>query len=401
MASTTKKKKYLYEVDLMRVIFIFGVLANHATSVIISQMVKGSGPWYALLSTHLLLHFTRMGFMFITGLVLFLNYYKKPSINYWSFWLKRYKGSGIPYLFWNAFLLLITAIATSSLGTFGSQWLGAILHGDHFYMYYILVVFQLYLIFPLLIMLFKKTVTLRNHLIVLGISFVLQLAFLFFTKYAYPYISHAGWPYMFVHYGNFVLSYQFYFIAGAFVSAHYETTISFLKKYQRIIFSITGLLALGTFGLFYYNWHILKLSEHLTELVHQPYLLFYASFMVISVFLISLKYAERRSQPNWQPFAKFVAMSSKISFGIYLSQSLSLMILTAILSLFTFPNWALILILPFAYIFALGGAWLTSYFCMQIPPFGILVGRPNHQKLKHHRSIISSNNNFESTKIQE
>ena len=66
------KKKYLYEVDLMRCFFIFGVLLNHTTSLFSSalgQTSTSSGKF--LVSTHLMLHFPRMGFMFVTGLVLF------------------------------------------------------------------------------------------------------------------------------------------------------------------------------------------------------------------------------------------------------------------------------------------------------------------------------------------
>lgn len=78
----TTKRKYLYEVDLMRCIFIFGVLANHTTSTFTAAAASNSWAYNFLVSTHLILHFTRMGFMFVTGLVLFLGYYYKPEINY-------------------------------------------------------------------------------------------------------------------------------------------------------------------------------------------------------------------------------------------------------------------------------------------------------------------------------
>lgn len=100
-----KKRKYLYEVDIMRIIFIFGVLLNHTTTAFTHAMTDATGWAHtSLLATHLLIHFTRMGFMFITGLVLTLNYYHRDD---WpTFFKKRFAGSGWPYLLWNIILLV-------------------------------------------------------------------------------------------------------------------------------------------------------------------------------------------------------------------------------------------------------------------------------------------------------
>ena len=75
-ATTAKptKHRYLYEIDLMRLIFIAGVLLNHTTTAFQHQMSSGFAST-ALLATHLMIHFTRMGFMFMTGLVLTMVYY--------------------------------------------------------------------------------------------------------------------------------------------------------------------------------------------------------------------------------------------------------------------------------------------------------------------------------------
>lgn len=385
-----KKRVYLYEVDLMRVIFIFGVLANHATSAVTTPMTAESAPWYIMLGTHLILHFTRMGFMFVSGLVLFLGHYNKNR-NWPQFWYKRYKGSGIPYLFWNGVFILGTAWVTGAAmtpGTWFYQWIDAILHANQFYMYYLLVMFQLYLIFPILVWFFHKLGSLRNHMILLVLSGTVQLAFLFWTKYVFPNVSHAGWPYMFANYGNFIGSYQFYFIAGAFTAIHYKTVVAFLQSHAKWIYSITAVLAVGTFGLFYFNMFVLKLSRHYVELIHQPYLGVYSSFMVVTTFMLSLEYAKRRTRPSWQWFSSFVSLSSKISFGVYLLQTVALTALAGILDVLNLSDWELIAAIPFAYIFALGSTWLLSYFCYKVPPFGILIGRPNFSFKQTYRKLF-------------
>lgn len=53
-------------------------------------------PYYTVESIRLIFHFTRMGFLFMSGLVLMLNYYHR---NDWgTFMKKRYNGSIWPYL---------------------------------------------------------------------------------------------------------------------------------------------------------------------------------------------------------------------------------------------------------------------------------------------------------------
>ncbi|MDN2452255.1 acyltransferase [Lactobacillus sp. UCMA15818] len=380
------KKKYLYEVDLMRCIFIFGVLANHVTSAFIASLSTNSIPQLVLLMTHLLLHFTRMGFMFVTGLVLFLQYYKKEQVNYLTFWYKRYKGSGVPYLFWNGFFLIFVAIAAGtglSFSSWAAAWYSALIHGNQFYMYYILVTFQLYLIFPLLIKFFKKFT--NYHLLIFSISALIQLFFLIWTKYIYPEMNHDNWPYLLKYYGNFVLSYQFYFIAGGFVSIHYDEAKVFILRYRKIVYSLTALLGLGTLVLFYFNWYVLKLGQHYTELVHQPYLMIYASLMICTVWCLSLSYASHRTKPRWKKFAKFVSLSSKLSFGVYLTQTIGLTLLAYILlNIKGYLNeWILFLLLPVGYLVVLGTSWLVSFILYKVPPFGILIGRP--QKFRRNR----------------
>lgn len=181
-------RPYLHEVDLMRVIFIGGVLLNHTTTAFQTNMSSTSGQRLGLLATHLMIHFTRMGFMFMTGLVLALAYFSK-DIHWPVFYLKRFKTVTVPYVLWNTILLVgATALGVGAFtwAAFGSTYLSALLHGDQFYLYYLMVTMQLYLAFPLLRLLFKKT---AHHGRILLISFVAQLAIVSFIKYGLPTIN--------------------------------------------------------------------------------------------------------------------------------------------------------------------------------------------------------------------
>ena len=98
-----RKHPYLYEIDLMRLIFIAGVLLNHTTTAFQHQTSSGLIST-GFLATHLMIHFTRMGFMFMTGLVLTMVYYRRQR-NWPLFYKKRFTTVGVPYVLWNTLLL--------------------------------------------------------------------------------------------------------------------------------------------------------------------------------------------------------------------------------------------------------------------------------------------------------
>lgn len=395
--ATKKKKKYLYEVDLMRVLFIGGVLLNHTTTAFKNNVGSGSGSQLFIEATHLMLHFTRMGFMFMTGLVLVLNYYNRD--NHWlGFWKKRYISVGIPYIGWNAILMwfaTITAGVAINWPSYYKNLIDAIIHGNKYYMYYILVTFQLYLIFPLLVYMFKKLP--NHHIAILVTSAIVQLLLVIGIKYWLPGVDRDSWWYLFRAYGLNVLVYQFYFIAGAFVAIHYDQVDKFIEKNHRVIGWSTLALSIGTVLLFFGNQYILKLSMSATESIHQPLIFIYDTFMIAFVFWIGRQYAHARNHglPNWMD--RIVRNMAKVSFGIYLVQTIPITLLYGILSTMHLPSIVMLLLLPVGYVFVLGGAFLISWFCYKIPPFGVLIGRPQCHLTKGVKKYVRNNESVKNT----
>lgn len=393
-----KKKKYLYEVDLMRVLFIAGVLLNHTTTAFKNNVGSGSGSELFLEATHLALHFTRMGFMFMTGLVLVLNYYNKEQ-HWFKFWKKRYISVGIPYIGWNAILMwfaTITAGIAINWPNYFKNLFDAIIHGNKYYMYYILVTFQLYLIFPLLVYMFKK---LKNHHVaILVASAIIQLLLVIGIKYWLPGVDRDSWRYLFRAYGMNILVYQFYFIAGAFVAIHYDEVDRFIEKNHRVIGWSTLVLALGTVALFFGNLKILKLSMGATESIHQPFIFIYDTFMIAFVFWIGRQYAKAREKnfPHW--LDRIVKNMSTVSFGIYLTQTIPITLLYGILSVIKLPSIVTLLLLPVGYAFVLGSAFLISWFCYKVPPFGVLIGRPQWHLSKAKKEVEGVKENVKNNK---
>ena len=239
--------------------------------------------------------------------------------------------------------------------------------------YYLFVLFQLYLLFPLLLKLFEKTK--GHHWQVLQLSFVLQLLLTVYFKYFYGRISHQNWPYLLKAYGNFVLSYQFYFIAGAFCALHYQQVTALIQKFGRWITGGTLVLGSGTVALYYFNTVVLKLNRHHANLIHQPYIVFYASLVILQIWLIGIWYANQRRRSHvWD---HWVSNFAECSFGIYLVQLLPL---TAIYLLLKQAAWKmnfpeLIIILPVAYLVIVGVSWTLANSMRKTTLLKTLVGR--------------------------
>lgn len=372
----------------MRCVFIFGVLLNHTTTAFATAMSPRMSE-SLLHATHLGLHFTRMGFMFMTGLVLFLNYYERDT-KWLSFWKRRYVSVGIPYLAWNAILLLFVDLfsgITINGTSYWSTFLYSVTHGNRFYLYYVFVVFQLYLVFPAFIWLFRKFET--HHVAIMVVSVILQLALLIGAKYGLPHIDNSSWPYIFRAYGNNIIMYQAYFLAGGFTAIHYQQIRAFLMKNQKKVFALAATLAVGTFFLYEYNGRILKLSFSKSMTAQQPYLMVYALVMVSAVFIVGQYYVKWREagMPNWLEW--FVATGAKVSFGIYLVQTIPLAILGWVLAKMSFmPTLILLWLVPVGYIFVVGTSFLISYLFLKVPPFDWLIGRGKVRGFKRVKNNI-------------
>lgn len=381
----------------MRVLFIGGVLLNHTTTAFKNNVGNGSGSQLFIEATHLMLHFTRMGFMFMTGLVLVLNYYNRD--NHWlNFWKKRYISVGIPYIGWNAILMwfaTVTAGVAISWPDYYKNLIDAIIHGNKYYMYYILVTFQLYLIFPLIVYMFKKLP--KHHTAILATSAIIQLLLVIGIKYWLPGVDRDSWWYLFRAYGMNVLVYQFYFIAGAFVAIHYDQVDKFIEKNHRVIGWSTLVMAIGTVFLFFGNQNILKLSMSATESIHQPFIFIYDTFMIAFVFWIGRQYAHARNNGLPKIIDRMVSNMAKVSFGIYLVQTIPITLLYGILSMVKVPSIVMLLLLPLGYAFVLGGAFLISWFCYKVPPFGVLIGRPQWHLTKGVKKYVRNNESIKQT----
>lgn len=146
---------------MLRGLAILGVLTVHATS---SAVVAVQNSWvrdaYVALNAFSL--FCVPAFIFLTGFVLFYNYAGRPMS--WSglgaFYVKRLKQLVVPYIWVSlGYELAASALKHRSwepsdmLGRFGKHALNG---GAYPHLYYVIITIQLYALFPLLLLVFRK-----------------------------------------------------------------------------------------------------------------------------------------------------------------------------------------------------------------------------------------------------
>ncbi|MDN6967159.1 acyltransferase [Oenococcus sp. UCMA 17063] len=387
-------RTHLHEIDFMRIFFTFGVLFNHTVNKFTLAMSQ-SDTYYTVRSLRVMFHYTRMGFIFISGVVLTLTYFNR---NDWpAFFKKRFNGSLWPYLTWNALLmLLMIALGDPNyqLSNFGNKYLTLIMHGSSFYMYYMLLVMQLYLLFPIIVWLFKKWP--HSHNKILFISFICQLTLVFFVKFVMPHMDISNWPYWFKATSINIFAYQFYMIYGVYTCLHYQEIYSFLQRYIRVIVPLAIVMAIGMIA-YYRIWdqQILGIDSDSSLSLHQPYIACYDIVMLSLIFWLGKKYASFRQRgfPKW--LENFINRAVKVSFGMYLNQTLGLLVLSWLLSVLSLPDWIMMALIPVGWVIVVAISFIIAWFCYKVPPFGFLVGRPNWHPFQAISTRLSGSSTFE------
>nr|WP_257609850.1 acyltransferase family protein [Oenococcus oeni] len=275
-------------------------------------------------------------------------------------------------------MLLMIALGNTdyNFSNFGNKYLTLVMHGSSFYMYYMLLVMQLYLLFPLVVWIFKKWPNSHNK--ILFISFVCQLTLVFFVKFIMPQMDISHWPYWFKATSINIFAYQFYMLYGVYTCLHYREIYSFLQRNIHAIVTLAIIMAIGM--MFYYRiWDqkILGMDGDSSLSLHQPYIACYDIVMLNLIFWLGKKYAtfRQRGFPKW--LENFINRAVKVSFGMYLNQTLGLLMLSWLLSVFSLPDWIMMILIPFGWVLVIAISFMIAWFCYKVPPFGFLVGRPN------------------------
>lgn len=307
---------HLDQVDLFRVLTFAAVVAVHATAFTNPSVSTGEGV------VGQLLHFTREAFFFLTGFVLVFSQGGKP-LRLTTFWGRRFKAIGIPYLVWTAIYLgYSTYEAGGPVNRLPKTFVVDAVSGRGYYhLYFLLVTMQAYLLFPVLARVLEAT---RSHpWWLIGAAAIIELAETFYLHHATP--PSAG----FLHwYGEWAYalfpSYLLYVVAGALAARHLPVAQDWVLDHRTPLAWAGGSSAAAAVGWFFYSIHHGANAgdgAHDASTVLQPVEVLWSCGAILLLAIVSCRWVAGRRSGRWNAALHWC---SSASFGIYLIHPLVL-----------------------------------------------------------------------------
>lgn len=366
--ATNARSRHLYEIDVLRILTFACVIAVHVTSH------TTTGSQVALNGLLALVHFTREVFFGLSSFVLVYSYLNRPQPMR-RFWPRRFLLVGVPYVVWSAIYVVVpwTRDPTKNGWQLLNSFVHGVLWGDAWYhLYFLLVTMQLYLVFPVLVWIIRKTR--GHHLSLVVVASVIQLLIAGFDMYRPGSVAWIR------HYPN-LSSYVGFIIAGAVAADHSAAFLTWVRTHRRLIAwvtAVTGAAMIGT----YLIGIAFGYSEYKAGAPFQPMEIVWSAGIGLGFLALGTWWADRRDPRS--RLARGVDEASDLSFGIFLAHPLAIWLLLwpGGWVLATIPRPLLTLV---AYIAVVIGATAISFVARRTPLSLALAGRPQLRRSTHEK----------------
>ncbi|WP_194840894.1 acyltransferase [Filobacillus milosensis] len=377
------KRRNLDEIQLARAFAIFTVLIVHSTSSGITTIPTDSilFPIYNFLNIA-----GKLGtptFIMLSAFVLFYNYY--PRETNWSlmkrFYVKRIKYILVPYILFSAIYFVVKWYLYydyPSWGFVADKFLTQLSIGKaHPHLYFVFISVQFYLLFPLLLKMFKKLGFLRKNAIWIGL--LVQWVWVYLNK------NYFGIEIK----GSISLSYFSFYFVGAFLGIYYneirekmrepnyrfKRLIPIFMGYGILVILYTGYMYLARtngLGIIYETLPNIVIS-YLAEFTWATHALF-AGLVIF--------YFAHVAEKKFKARTKMLFMEiGATSFGVYLIHPLILIYFRRFLdtgSPLVYNGWQV-----FTFVMITLLSWLAVRFVYYfIPSYWIIFGKLDPQQFK-------------------
>lgn len=371
---------WLEELDYWRGIAFLGVAMQHVLGVIIRDpQVTFNLPLTITLGLSFnLVKFAVPAFVLVSGLVLFRKYLS--GMVTFAFYKQRVRELLIPYLLWTLIYQLYYTWGAGSPSISIQDWVHQSLTGNGAYhLWYVVLILQFYLLFPLLLPIFRwltrsaaRTITM---LLVLGLVylFLMWLSYYYFPQQAAS-MTDPLW-HLFIKYRDRNLLFWFYyFLVGGVIGLYLNNFYSWLERYRAfnwgiwclLLLWVTGELAVGISG----SSINLGISSTL-----KPSMLF---FTLSSLFLLYDLCLNLRSNAGWLP--RLLKAFGRYSLGAYFVHALTLALAMSWLRSFQMPAHNPYLTILLAWILCTLLALLAAYLFNYLPGGRWLIGSSPKKK---------------------
>lgn len=329
MSSKPEKRtgrEIIPELYVLRGLALLGIVFQHALGVYIR---RENIPFADAAMIGMFFNFTKFAvpaFVFAAGTALFYNYYDR--LNYPSFIKKRALEILLPYLLWTVIYEVyyygIPSVSTAWLAEFARN---IVLGTEAYHLWFVVLIFQFYLFYPLLLALFKifraGISSPLRYTAAIALFGALYAALMWLSSSFIPlhnlHLNNKFLQLYFIDYRdrNFIY-FLFYFILGGIAGVSMAKWREFITKSA----SWNGFLFVGLFILIGYelmksaSWAGVNLN-YSTSL--KPSMFFYTVSEILLFYGLAMVIAKNGS---W--IFKFLDQIGRLSYGIYLSHALVL-----------------------------------------------------------------------------
>jgi poly(3-hydroxybutyrate) depolymerase/peptidoglycan/LPS O-acetylase OafA/YrhL len=270
-------------------------------------------------------HTSRELFLLLTALVLTYNYGRRP-LKVGRFWRRRFWLVVPAYITWSA---IYYAANGRGRGAFPGAFLQDLENaGARYHLYFLLVSMQIYLLFPLIRWVLRKTE--GYHAWLFGVALAYQ-AWLTVGLHYKVGRSGSGPIAQFLNgagQGYWIDTYVLYVVAGALAGWHFEQLCAFTRRHLgdgRRVALVAAVGVAAGIGVYLIEIEVFGATPNNASAVFQPVVIVEALAFGWALLGAGLLWSDRGA-----PFRKFCAAGSASSFGIYLAHPLVLQVLLLI-----------------------------------------------------------------------
>jgi peptidoglycan/LPS O-acetylase OafA/YrhL len=306
-------RKRLDHIDAMRPVKQVGVVSTH-TLLFFAPLAAGVAVGASLQ----LLHVTREAFLFVSACMLTYSMRDLPGVDHRTFWRRRFVLVAVPYLCWTVIYFFLTIRSAPGTASGDTLHLLYLVGTGYYQLYYLLVLLEFYALFPLCLILVRRTV--GHHGVLLLASGLAQVVL----------VSSMHWglaPSWMTGYWatREVTSYQFYLIAGMVMALHLDEFHQWLCTHAWTI--VLGTVAAAGAA---EAWYYLS-ADHVASWLgsssdpFQPIVIPFNVGAIACIYLIGVVLVDRRRSHRTR---RAIQSGSDNSYGVYLAQLLFITLLS-------------------------------------------------------------------------
>jgi peptidoglycan/LPS O-acetylase OafA/YrhL len=318
-------RKRLEHIDAMRPVKQAAVISTH-TLIFFAPLATSS----TVVGLIMLTRFSRDAFLFVSACMLAFSYNETSRIDLVQYTKRRFVSVTVPYLAWTVIYYVYTFAKPVSgfpfysfrgsgvLGVAGLHQFLHLLMTGYYHLYYLLVIMEFYVLFPLLLWAVRRAARWHVHVVVVALALQVVFGVLVSSRYFGFHLSGDMQT-------RLVTSYVVYLVGGVIVALHLDDIHDWITRHARLIIVATLASALVD-EVFSYLGRFSWLPPYLRtgSRVFSPLIVPYDIGAILCVYLLGVYLVSSRRRLRTRAA---VQSGSDNSYGVYLSQMIWIPIL--------------------------------------------------------------------------